>query len=147
MKDIHVRPAELSDKSEWLRMRQALWPNSEPHDVDRFFQGEAKEPELVLVAELNGQLHGFAELSIRAYAEGCATDHVAYVEGLYVDPNFRKQGVSRTLIEAGETWALSRGCVEFASDAKLENELSARVHERLGFQEVGEIRCFRKPLA
>ena len=116
------------------------------NEIERFFRGELNEPESVLVAEVDEHLRGFAEFSIRSYAEGCVTDNVGYLEGLYVDPDFRGQGVGRALVEAGESWAKSRGCVEFASDADLKNDLSAQVHKRLGFSDVGQSRCFRKPL-
>ena len=149
MKDIRTRPVDTSDKSRWLRLRCALWPSGEPThelDIERYFQGTAKEPQFVLVAEVDGDIGGFAELSIRLYAEGCETDHVGYLEGLYVEPGYRGRGVGRALVEAGENWARSEGCIELASDAYLENRLSAEIHGRLGFEEVGRIRCFRKPL-
>ena len=100
----------------------------------------------MFVAELEGQVSGFAELSIRSYAEGCATGNVGFLEGLYVEPDSRRKGVARALVEAGEIWARSRNCTEFASDAELDNDLSAEFHGRLGFEEVCTIRCFRKPL-
>ena len=36
--------------------------------------------------------------------------------------------------------------VELASDAEPENEVSARAHAALGFEDAGLIRCFRKDL-
>ena len=150
MKGLRIRPVESSDTPDWLRMRNALWPSSEPpHDVEigRFFRSELREPAAVLVAELDGQVSGMAELSIRNYAEGCAAGNVGFLEGLYVEPDSRQKGVARALIEAGEAWARSKNCTEFASDAELDNDLSAEVHGRLGFEEVCRIRCFRKLLA
>lgn len=101
---------------------------------------------MVFVAEIDGELIGLAELSIRGYAEGCDTEDVGYLEGLYVEPRWRRTGVARALVAAGEAWARSMNCTEFASDTELENELSARVHGRLGFEEVCRVRCFRKSL-
>ena len=150
MKGIRTRPVESSDQGDWLRLREALWPNSQSrHDVEieRFLRGEIREPAFVFVAEIDGRVTGFAELSIRTYAEGCVTGDVGYLEGLYVEPEFRRKGIARALVEAGEKWARSESCTEFASDSELDNDLSAKVHGRLGFQEVGRIRCFRKPLA
>ena len=144
-----VRPVEISDRLDWLRMRYSLWPRANPPhemEVDLFFRGEVPEPEVVFVAEIDGQLRGFAEFSTRAYAEGCETGRVGYVEGWYVDPECRGKGVGRALVEAGEGWARDRGYKEFASDAELENHLSAKVHKRIGFEEAGQIRCFRKAL-
>ncbi len=89
---------------------------------------------------------GFVELSLRAYAEGCLSDNVAYVEGWYVAPEARGGGVGRALIEAAEDWARRQGCTELASDAQLDNAVSAAAHKALGFSEAGQIRCFRKAL-
>ena len=89
---------------------------------------------------------GFAELSIRAYAEGCRSDRVAYLEGWFVVPKARRHGVGRALIAAAEAWGRSQGCREFASDAQPDNEVGAAAHRALGFREVGLVRCFRKDL-
>src|SRR5205807_8206004 len=110
--------------------------------------GYARGPLAVLVvADGAGQPVGFAELSIRAYAEGCRTDRVAYLEGWYVVPEARNEGVGHALIAAAEAWGRSQGCVEFASDAELTNDASAAAHTALGFVEVGRVRCFRKDLS
>ena len=89
---------------------------------------------------------GLAELSIRAYAEGCSSDRVAYVEGWFVVPQARGHGVGRALIAAAEEWGRSQGCRELASDAEPDNAVSAAAHRALGFSEVGLVRCFRKDL-
>jgi aminoglycoside 6'-N-acetyltransferase I len=148
---IQVRPATLADAGAWLRMRCALWPEgseSEHRDeIDRFLAGQLSQPLATLVA-LSSSDHvvGFAELSIRSYAEHCVTDHVAYLEGWYVVPEARRQGVGSALVRAAEEWARSQGCTEFASDALIDNDVSAAAHRALGFRETVQIRCFRKAL-
>ena len=89
---------------------------------------------------------GFAELSIRNIVDGCATDHVAYLEGWYVVPESRRKGIGRALIRAAEQWAVRLGCTEFGSDAEIDNEVSHVAHLRSGFQETGRVRTFRKQL-
>jgi aminoglycoside 6'-N-acetyltransferase I len=143
-----IRPATRIDGAAWLRMREALWPGEDvAEDVDRFFAGELDMPLEVLVAvDGFGQLIGFAELSIRRYAEGCVTDRIAYLEGWYVDEAHRRHGIGAALVAAAEAWARKQGCTEFGSDALLENEISAVAHKALGFEEVECIRCFKKRL-
>jgi len=132
-------------------MRSALWPEgseSEHRDeIDRFLAGQLSQPLATLLAmNSSGDAVGFLELSIRAYAEDCVTDHVAYLEGWYVVPEARRQGVGAALVHAAEEWARSQGCTEFASDALIDNHVSAAAHRALGFQETVQIRCFRKAL-
>jgi aminoglycoside 6'-N-acetyltransferase I len=146
---IEVRRATSADASGWARLRHALWPEGSEaqhrSDIEGYF---TKDPGAapVLVAEDGSGLLGFAELSIRPYAEGCETDRVAFLEGWYVVPAARHRGVGRKLVAAAEAWARSAGCTEFASDAEADNEFAAAAHRALGFEEVGLIRCFRKDL-
>ena len=93
-----------------------------------------------------GEVVGFCELSIRAYAEGCRSDRVGYLEGWYVAPGERRRGVGRELVAAAERWARDQGCAEFASDAAVDNTASSAAHLALGFSDAGVIRCFRKRL-
>src|SRR5437667_76641 len=105
---ITVRPAQLRDAAAWLQLRRALWPEGSEaehrEDIDRFFAGDAREPLAVLLAEDGaGCPVGLAELSIRAYAEGCGSNRVAYLEGWFVVPKARRSGVGQALIVA-EPW-------------------------------------------
>lgn len=140
-----------ADTADWLRMRCELWPEgseSEHHDeISRFFAGELRDPLQTLIAvNSSGAPLGFVELSIRAYAEECVTDRVAYLEGWYVKPDARRQSVGRALVRAAEQWAEEQGCAEFASDALIDNHVSLAAHRALGFVETVQIRCFRKVL-
>jgi aminoglycoside 6'-N-acetyltransferase I len=146
-----VRSVEPGDADAWLDLRRALWPRvsaaEHGEDIRRFFNRQAREPLAVLLAlTATGRAIGFVELSIRAYAEGCCSDRVVYLEGWYVVPGARGGGVGRTLIEAAEKWGRSQGCTEFASDTKSDNEVGAAAHRAVGFTEVGLVRCFRKDM-
>jgi aminoglycoside 6'-N-acetyltransferase I len=146
--DVTVRQATSADAPALGRLRHALWPESSAaehqREVERFF-AEGKTGA-VLVAEARSEVLGFAEFSIRAYAEGCDTEDVGFLEGWYVVPEARRRGIGRRLVAAGEDWARGRGCAELGSDAEADNLDSAAAHAALGFTEVGLIRCFRKDL-
>ena len=149
-----VRAATPADAPQWLRLRVLLWPGEDDaekdehaREVDQYFAGRLKEPLEVLLAEdASGAIVGFAELSIRNYAEDCVTDRVAYLEGWYVVPEARRQGVGRALVLAAEEWGRGQGCTEFGSDALIDNHLSHLAHEALGFEETARIRTYRKSL-
>lgn len=131
-------------------MREELWPeetSTHGEEIRQYFAGALRMPLHVLLAfDDSGVAVGFAELSIRPYAEGCITDRIAYLEGWYVAPTARRQGIGRTLVAAAEKWAQEQGCTEFGSDALIDNETSAAAHNALGFEETARIRCFRKEL-
>jgi aminoglycoside 6'-N-acetyltransferase I len=101
---------------------------------------------ITLVAESSeGTLCGFAELSIRREpVEGATTTPVAYLEGLFVLPPFRRSGLARQLIQASEQWAREQGCQELASDTELINKASISVHLACGFKEVERVVAFIK---
>lgn len=146
-----IRPATSADSANWLRLRVALWPDGceaeHAREIACYFAGEGPfEPAEVLLAEADGEPLGFVELSIRPYAEGCKTQRVAYLEGWYVIPDARRQGVGGRLIAAAEAWGREQGCTEFASDADPDNSVSLRAHLAAGFEDVGLVRCFSKKL-
>jgi aminoglycoside 6'-N-acetyltransferase I len=145
----HVRHATAQDLNVWVQMRCALWPEGsvEEHRTEalEFFKRPAAETA-VFVAQGTSGLLGFAELSIRPYAEGCRTDRVGYLEGWFVVSEARRRGIGRALVAAGEAWAREQGCSEFASDTEVHNDSSAAAHRALGFTEVGLVRCFKKEL-
>lgn len=146
-----IRPAEEKDAAALSQLRCALWPESsaEEHaqELAEYFAGQSREPLAILVAEHPARgLQGFCELSIRLCAEGCVTDHVGYLEGWYVVPEARRQGVGGALVRAAEEWARSQGCTELASDTQHDNSLSTAAHKAVGFEDVGLIRCFCKKL-
>jgi aminoglycoside 6'-N-acetyltransferase I len=151
LEEIRVRHARAADLESWAAMRQALWPDESPGELRgeaaKFFTGGDTLLRAVLLAETSdGTVAGFAELSLRPYAEDCRTSPVAFLEGWYVTPPLRRRGVGRVLVAAAEEWARAQGCSELASDTQFDNTLSIRAHQALGFQDAGALRCFRKDL-
>lgn len=146
---MQIRSVIAADRTEWLRMRCALWPDgAEDHavEIDRYLANPPSLQIVFVAAMKSGGLRGFLEAGTRPYAEGCRTSPVGYIEGWWVDLEFRRRGVGTALIEAAENWARSQGLTEMASDTDLRNQVSARAHSALGYEEVQRIICFRKNL-
>jgi aminoglycoside 6'-N-acetyltransferase I len=101
-------------------MRRHLWPDgADDHapEIARFFAGTLQELSVVLAAEiLGGDLVGFSELSIRFYIAGLEGVRTGYVEGLYIIPDARSQGVALALLNASRSWARHQRRAAFASD-------------------------------
>ena len=99
------------------------------------------------VARAGEAFVGFIQLSLRTdYVEGTATSPALYVEGLYVEPEWRQRGVARLLVRKAGEWGLQMGCSEMASDAELNNTSSIEFHKAMGFREVNRVVCFVRPL-
>lgn len=80
------------------------------------------------------------------YVNGCETSPVAFLEGIVVDPSFRRQGVAASLVAAVTDWARNEGLSELASDAEIHNTVSHAMHAALGFEETQRVVYFRKAL-
>ena len=144
-----IRPIELPDYESWLDLRQRLWPDHNPQDLEKEGVEILKGPEknAVLGAfQPGGKMIGFIEVSLRDWAEGCSTRPVGYIEGWFVLPEGRRSGVGRRLVEAAEDWACQKGCQEMASDAEQGNETSRLAHLALGYDEAIRLICFSKKL-
>ena len=152
--DICVRLSQLSDRDQLLRMHEALWPKTpaEEHarELTQILEGKpvVTMPLIILVAEAGDRtLAGFLEVDLRSHADGCnPLRPVGYIEGWYVAENHRHKGIGRKLLAAAEDWARSQGCVEMASDTWVDNEVSQRVHEALGYEVVDRCVHYRKTL-
>ena len=122
---VTIRQMRPSDATTWSALRAALWPeDAEPEhreEIERYLRGDfPRGPWVALVAEdATARTLGFAEVSLRPFAEGCRSSRVGYLEGWYVVPEARSQS---------------------------ENHVSAAAHRALGFADVGLVRCFRKDL-
>jgi len=144
-----VRVVAANDASEWFRLRKLLWDESsdDEHRMEMLDIYDHHETQLVLVAETDdGNLVGFLEASIRPFVEDCHSDHVGYLEGWFVEPQYRKRGIGRHLVSEAENWARKKGCTEMASDSEIGNDLSLAAHQNLGYEETSRLVHLRKDL-
>lgn len=135
----------------WVEMRLALWPDTQEAEHRAEIESclaESDRYASFLCEDEAGVAAGFAEASIRRdYVNGCETSPVAFLEGIYVLPRYRRRGVARALIVAVERWATSQGCRELASDTATDNLKSQSLHLTLGFEETERVVYFRKELS
>jgi aminoglycoside 6'-N-acetyltransferase I len=145
-----IRSAAPGDLDGWATLRAALWPEDTigEHRVELADALASEGDFAAFIAEASDHLIvGFVEASLRHdYVNGCETSPVAFVEGLYVRPEFRKSGVGLALCDAVADWGRRRGCSELASDALADNLESQAFHQAIGFEETERVVYFRKPL-
>jgi aminoglycoside 6'-N-acetyltransferase I len=143
-----IRRATHEDKSDWLRMRQRLWPEAPIHYLEFDLDDRLADPDyaVFVASSTDGGLVAFIETGLRDYGEGCETSPVGYIEAWYVDEHIRGQNIGGGLVHIAEGWAREKGCTEMASDTWLENETSIAAQLKLGYWEAERLVHFVKRL-
>ncbi|BAY23547.1 GCN5-related N-acetyltransferase [Calothrix sp. NIES-2100] len=144
-----IVPVNQDNFDTWLNLSLELWPDESPEERHTSLTNILQSPREAgfLIKDDAGIAIGFINLSLRYdYVPGATTSPVAYVEGIYVKNEYRKQGIGRFLIEYAQQWGREHGCLEIASDALLDNTTSYEFHRQVGFQEVERIVTFIKPI-
>ncbi|HUY70782.1 MAG TPA: GNAT family N-acetyltransferase [Gaiellaceae bacterium] len=139
---VDIRPATPSDEQALTELDRSTWsslssPAPAPGEGWRFFDEKTK-PEDVLVATVGGEVAGYVRLG-RA-TPLAASDHVAMVTGIAVDPARRRQGVGRALIDAALAEAGRRGARRLTLRVLGPNEAARRLYEAAGFAVEGVLR-------
>lgn len=143
-------PCTSTGQNGWLPLRRKLWPEGSQQEHLAEMQSFVDQPDRFvqfMVYMADGEPAGFVEAALRTdYVNGTEGSPVAFLEGLYVAQDYRREGVGTFLVAAVVAWAQARGCNELASDALLDNETSQAMHRALGFQETERVVFFRKLL-
>lgn len=144
---VTIEAAARRHFSEWWRLRIQLWPKEDRAGLQQDMTNILKSRrETALLAVVSGKVIGFVDVRLRDVAEGATTSPVGYLEGWYVIPRYRRQGIGRTLVKAAEAWAKRRGATEMGSDTWLPNIASQKAHTKLGYTEVERLVAFHKKL-
>ena len=123
-----------------------MWNSHTIEELEQeFFELINSEDSAIFLAIEDMKPVGFAQCGLRHdYVEGTNSSPVGYLEGIFVQEEYRKNGLAKELLKACETWSKEQGCSEFASDCELENENSLKFHLKMGFEEVNRVICFMK---
>lgn len=131
------------------KMALKLWPDHNLEQLVCEMADKVNHPQetCFLYQAKDGAYVGWIDLSLRHdYVEGSHTTPVAYIEGIYVEDNYRRHGVASKLVGCAERWGRQHGCREIASDCELDNNLSVDFHAGYGFEEANRLVCFIKSL-
>ena len=140
-----IKPVTFENKNKWAKQVVALWPElTESQALQELANG--KHPHEFMYY-FEGYPVAFISLSLRHdHVEGASSSPVGYLEGIYVEPGFRKKGIAGELVQFAKQWSKSQGCSELASDCELDNEVSRLFHEKVGFLEANRVICFTMDL-
>lgn len=137
------------DLDTWADCAHALWPHAPREtllDEIRTNAGSGLGEARAWAARQDGAVLGYAEMSLRPYANACEARPVAFLEGIWVAPAARRRGVGRALVDHLAGVVRAAGLGELCSDALIENVASHAAHRAWGFVETDRVVCFRRAL-
>ena len=115
--------------------RFMLIPNVEA-GYARFFAGELGNPEtLILVAELAGNVVGYAYARLEARDWNALLDRHGALHDIFVSESVRRQGVARNLVEAVRERLQAQGAPRLVLHTASKNHAARAFFAALGFRE------------
>ena len=141
MGGITVREARPDDFDALLRLLDGMDESmyggrghGEERDVRSLYGGILADPDQrLLVAEDGGRLVGSAHLMVLRHF-GSSLSRSAVVEGVVVDPAYRRAGVGAALMGAVAEAARAAGCYKLALTSNLARTGAHRFYSRLGWK-------------
>ena len=139
---VELRAATAADEEQVAAIDRATWswlssPLPEPGPDWTFFN-ERRQPEDVLVAEVDGVVAGYVRLAHPTPL--AATRHVLMIQGIAVDPARQGNGVGRALVDGAIAEARRRGARRLTLHVFGPNDVARRLYESAGFAVEGVLR-------
>ena len=89
----------------------------------------------VFVAEIDGKILGYAEVSIKKLPAIYVHDREAYIGIVFVDGLYRRKGIGTRLLKEAERWAKDRGVFSLALTVFDKNKPALVTYKKFGFRE------------
>src|SRR5690348_16395213 len=145
-----IRRAHEADWPLWAALLAKLHPDQSAADFERELATLTALPDAYvgfLAFAPGGEVAGMIDARVRNYVEGAPDLRAAFIEDLWVEPEHRRRGVAKLLLNAVESWARDEGMVWLGSDTPPDNIESQEWHLAAGFDVVERLVVFGKPLA
>lgn len=143
MKNIKYRPAELKDLDTLYEFEQGIVSAERPMDptlkeghinyYDLKELIEEKQAE-VMLAEVDSEIVGSGYVKIMKAKPYLAFEHYGHVGFIYVRPEYRRKGISQTIITKLIHWAKSKNIIELRLEVYEENHKAVASYEKLGMK-------------
>ena len=147
---MNIKIASKENETDWLRLRMVLWPDASKEIHEKEIRAMLSNPKrfITFIAYDSSNLSiGFIEASIHEIIdEGCVVKNIGYIEGWYIEPEYRKKGIGAELVKTAEKWASEKGLKEMAVDTNLDNIQSQSAYQALGYKEQDRFILYRKVL-
>jgi Predicted acetyltransferase len=121
-----IRPFRLGDYAAIMAIWRATGFEQEEADLDALARQLAWDSELVLVAEVDGQVVGVIV--------GTIDGNRAYFYRLAVHPDYQRRGIGRRLVQALEERFREKGVTQIVIMVKQDNEQAIPFYESLGYE-------------
>jgi aminoglycoside 6'-N-acetyltransferase I len=149
MKRIEYLQFEDSDFDQLLNLSQKLWKDYNEAELKNLLKQIARSDKnhILIAKDSVGNYAGFSIFSIRTdYVEGAEKSPTGYLEGIFVEAEFRNMGIAKEFMRRGELWCKEKGCTQIGSDTWLTDKESRKFHKTIGFREQEELVHFLKDL-
>ena len=106
--------------------------------VNKYFENiYANKNNCLFIAKDNNNIAiGYAFCKITTSDDGPHINHIALIDGLYVNEEYRHQGIATKLIEECKTWAIEAGATIIELNVMSENINAINLYENIGFKEL-----------
>lgn len=143
-----IREATQADALTVAELAIKMWSNNTISELQsEFLDLICSDNAVCFIKYVGNKAVGFAQCQLRYdYVEGTDTSPVGYLEGIFIEDEYRHSGYAKELLSKCEKWSKEKHCTEFASDCEIDNEISFKFHLSTGFEEANRIICFRKDI-
>ena len=110
----------------------------EDYRVKEYFENEYKEKNNILLVakeDNDNKIVGYVFCKITMPDNGPNINCVAFLNGLYVEESYRKQGIATKLIEECKNLAIEMGVKIFELNVLTENVDALNLYQKIGFSE------------
>ncbi len=145
IKDIAIRPATTADLPKLSEFLQFLVDAERPfdptlkegeifyYDIEEFISDEKSE---LLVIDYKHQIIGCGYAQIRSAKPYQKFESFGYLGFMFVNPEFRGNGLNNLLLNDLKKWILSQGISEVRLEVYSENESAIKAYEKAGFKQI-----------
>jgi ribosomal protein S18 acetylase RimI-like enzyme len=139
---INIREAQLSDLDKLLEFEQGVITAERPFDkslkdseityynIERLIGNENAQ---LVVAEHEGKLVASGYALIKQSEPFEKNDYFSYLGFMFVDPQYRRKGINKQIIDSLIEWSKSKGIVEVRLEVFNQNQSAVVAYEKLGF--------------
>jgi RimJ/RimL family protein N-acetyltransferase len=134
MSEIAVRPTRAEDRATVLAFSQQTWEWGDY--IERTWDEWLADPQgQLFTATADHQPVGIIRLQM-------VTPNDAWLQGLRVDPAYRRRGIARALHETATAEAMQRGATYIRLSIESDNTPSIRLAEHMHMRQVGSFRLY-----